>query len=205
MAEKAKKPSARKKARKSASKAPKRLTPMQRLFALEYIKDFNGTRAASAAGFSERTAAQQAHQLLHNPLVAAEIEKQKRDRLERTKIDADWVLKRLVAEAEADLAEIYDDDGNLRPVKEWPEIWRKGLVAGIEAEELFEGTGEDRVQIGYTRKVKLSDRIKRIELLGRHADVGAWKDRKQVEADEPLKELFRQIAGQAIRPKDGER
>ena len=37
-----------------------------------------------------------------------------------------WVLKRLVAEAEADLADLYTDAGDLKPIDEWPEIWRPG-------------------------------------------------------------------------------
>lgn len=193
-------------ARDKAKQAAKRksLSPLQRLFALEYIVDLNGTRAAIRAGYSARTAAQQAHQLLRNPLVLAEIDAQKKARLKRIAMDADALLLRLFEEADADMADLFDDDGNLRPVKDWPAIWRRGLVAGIETEEILGASEEDgkpRPVVGYTRKVKLADRMKRLEAIGRHVNVQAWKDRKEVSADAPLRQLLEQIGGNAIRPK----
>lgn len=183
----------------------KSLSPLQRLFALEYIVDLNGTRAAIRAGYSQKTAAQQAHQLLQNPLVLAEIDAQKAARLKRIEMDADALLLRLFEEADADLADLFDPDGNLLPVKDWPAIWRKGLVAGIETEEILGASEEDgklKPVLGFTRKIKLADRMKRLEAIGRHVNVQAWKDRKEVAADEPLRKLLEQISGNAIRPKE---
>jgi Terminase small subunit. len=61
-------------------------------------------------------------------------------------------------------------------VRDWPLIWRQGLVAGVEAIEEFETIDGERRTIGMVRKIKLSDRIKRIELIGKHVDVQAFKD-----------------------------
>lgn len=195
------KPAARTMSRQKAEQ--KSLSPLQRLFALEYIVDLNGTRAAIRAGYSQKTAAQQAHQLLQNPLVLAEIDAQKAARLKRIEMDADALLLRLFEEADADLADLFDPDGNLLPVKDWPAIWRKGLVAGIETEEILGASEEDgkpKPVLGFTRKIKLADRMKRLEAIGRHVNVQAWKDRKEVAADEPLRKLLEQISGNAIRP-----
>lgn len=199
----AKKPAAKtsKPKKKAAPRAPRELTPLQRLFVLEYLKDFNATQAAIRAGYSEKTASQIAYELLQNPLVVAQIENEKAQRLDRLQVDADWMLKRLIHEAEADLAELYDDDGRLKPVNEWPEIWRKGLVAGIEVEELFEGRGEDREHVGTLRKVKLADRTKRLELIGRHVDVQAFTDKKKIEVDDPILDFMQKVTGKSIRPK----
>jgi phage terminase small subunit len=73
-----------------------------------------------------------------------------------------------------------DDNGGLKPVHAWPLIWRKGLVAGVEVEDLWEGRGESREHIGRLHKVKLSDRIKRLELIGKHIDVQAFKEKIEV-------------------------
>ncbi len=45
--------------------------------------------------------------MLVNVGVAAAIQEAKAERSERLKIDADWVLARLVGEATADLADLY--------------------------------------------------------------------------------------------------
>jgi phage terminase small subunit len=152
------------------------LTPKQARFVDEYLIDLNATQAAIRAGYALKGAEVTASKLLRVPKVEAAINTALTARSQETKIDAAWVLKRLAAEAEADIADIYDDHGNLLPVKQWPKIWRQGLVQGIEVEELFEGRGEDRVQIGVLRKVKLDSRIKRTELIGKHVKVNAFQE-----------------------------
>lgn len=152
------------------------MTPRQARFVDEFLRDLNATQAAVRAGYSERTANEQAAQLLKRPEIAAAIDAAIDKRSEETQIDAAWVLSRLVEEAEADLADLYDDDGNLLPIESWPLIWRQGLVQGIEVEELFEGKGEEREHIGRVRKIKLDSRIKRVELIGKHVRVNAFQE-----------------------------
>jgi len=149
------------------------MTPKKRRFAEEYLLDLNATAAARRAGYSAHTAEQQGPRLLGDVGVQAAIAEAQAKRAERTQIDADWVLKRLAAMADADLADLHNSDGTLRPVADWPEVWRRGLVAGIEADESTVG-GE---KIVTTRKVKLADRLKAIELIGRHVAVGAWREK----------------------------
>jgi len=152
------------------------LTPKQARFVEEYLIDMNATRAAIRAGYSEKTANQQGPRLLEHPEIAAAIDAAKSARSERAQIDALWVLQRLVSEAEADLADLFGDNGELLPVEAWPLIWRQGLVQGVEVLELFEGHGADRVHIGRLRKIKLDSRIKRIELIGKHIGVNAFQE-----------------------------
>lgn len=154
-----------------------KLTALQSRFVDEYMIDLNATRAAERAGSKAKNLTVAGAELLANPNVAAEIDRRKLARSEETQIDAAWVLKRLAAEAEADIADLYDENTNtLKPVHEWPMIWRQGLIAGIEINELFEGAGEDRVKIGYVSKIKQSDRLKRLELIGKHVRVNAFQD-----------------------------
>jgi len=153
-----------------------KLTPKQARFVQEYLLDLNATQAAVRAGYSAKTAEQQGPRLLGNVGVAAAIAKAQDARSKQTAIDAAWVLTRLHDEAVADLADLYDANGALRPVHEWPLIWRQGLVAGIEAVEEFETVDGERQSIGIVRKVKLSDRIKRIELIGKHVNVQAFRE-----------------------------
>jgi phage terminase small subunit len=153
------------------------LSVRKRRFAEAYVsmEAPSATRAAIQAGYSEKSAASIGAKLLADPVVRAAIEEMQAERAEVTGVNAAWVLTRLASEAEADIADLYDDDGALRPVKEWPLIWRQGLVAGIDVEEIK----EDGRTVGQVRKLKLSDRIKRIELIGKHVGVQAFRDQVQ--------------------------
>lgn len=153
------------------------LTAKQQRFVEEYLVDLNASAAARRAGYSVRTADAIGRENLGKPTVAAAIAALQQARSERTKIDADWVLRQLAAEKAADLADLFDDSGCLKPVAEWPEVWRRGPVIGVEAFEEYAGRGEDRVAVGMVRKVKLADRTRHLELIGRHVDVGAFRDR----------------------------
>ncbi len=152
------------------------LTPKQEQFVREYLVDLNATQAAIRAGYSPKGATVQAARLLANVNVAAAVNGAKAERATETRIDAAWVLRRLAAEAEADVADLYDDNGKIKPVHDWPKIWRQGLVAGIETEQLFDGRGDEREQIGTLHKIRLSDRIRRLELIGKHIGVNAFQE-----------------------------
>lgn len=153
------------------------LTEKQQRFVENYLIDLNATQAAIRAGYSERTAKNIGYEQLQKPEVIEAIAAAQAARSKRTKIDADWVLTRLAEAAEADLNDIYDEHQNLRPISEWPAIWRKGLIVGIEVDELFEGRGEDREHIGRLRKVRQVDRTKHLELIGKHVGVQAFRER----------------------------
>lgn len=153
------------------------LTPKEHRFVGEYLIDLNATRAASRAGYSRHTARQIGSENLSKPAIREAIKIAMAERSERTAIDAAWVLTRLVAEVEADMADLYDEQGRLLPVEDWPLVWRTGLIVGIDTEELE----VDGVRMGTARKVKQSDRIKRLELIGRHVGVQAFKDKVEVD------------------------
>ena len=152
--------------------AERDLTPKQEAFCREYLIDLNATQAAIRAGYSAKGATVRGAQLLANRKVSEFIAAASAARAKRTEIDADWVLRRLADEATADLADILDEAGAIKPVADWPLIWRQGLVAGIDVHEDM----VDGVKAGQTVKIKLSDRIKRIELIGKHVNVQAFRE-----------------------------
>jgi phage terminase small subunit len=152
------------------------MTPKQQRFVEEYLIDLNATQAAIRAGYSAKGAAVEGVRLLTNAKVAKAVAAAQAARSDRTKIDADWVLRTLAEEKRADLADLYDEHGTLKPVSEWPMVFRTGIVVGVESLEEYEGAGKDRRLIGFTRKVKLSDRIKHLELIGKHVNVQAFRD-----------------------------
>lgn len=166
----------------------KSLTPKQQCFIDEYLKDLNATQAARRAGYSEKTAFRIGQENMQKPTIAAAIREAIKKRSERTKIDADWLLNRMAQEADADISDLYDDQGNIKPVNQWPKIWRQGLVAGLEIETITLGKGEKKRTVSKVSKIKLSDRVKRLEMIGRHIDVQAFKDRVEHSVDGDLAE-----------------
>lgn len=85
------------------------LTTQQQVFVSEYIQDFNATRAAIAAGYSERGARVQGHRLLTNANVAAEIKRLVAERV----MSADEALIRLSEQAKAAYSAYILEDGTV--------------------------------------------------------------------------------------------
>lgn len=75
------------------------MTPKQKLFILEYLKDLNATQAAIRAGYSQRTAKSVGCENLTKPYIQEAIQEAQAKRAKRTEITADWVLKRLRMES----------------------------------------------------------------------------------------------------------
>jgi phage terminase small subunit len=165
------------------------LTNKEMRFVDEYLIDLNATQAAIRSGYSKRSAGKIAFQLLDKTRIANAIELAIAERRMRTKVDADWVLNRLVAELEADIADLYDESDCLKPVRQWPAVWRKGLVSSIDTEELHAKLDGKRVQVGVTRKMRFADRMRRLELLGKHASIDAFSEKP---ADNGVKDLFQE-------------
>lgn len=143
------------------------LTEKQEQFCQEFLIDLNATKASIRAGFSKKTSAEQGHALLKMEKVQARISALQKERAQRCEVDQDFVLKELLKIANVDLADAYDDEGRLLSVKKMPERFRKAL-AGVDVFEEFDGVGQDRYHVGDTRKIKLWDKIRALELLGRH-------------------------------------
>lgn len=181
--------------------AKQKLTAREALFIEEYLKDLNATQAAIRAGYSKATARQIGYENLTKPYIRAAIEAAKRDQLERVQMDADALLFGLVQDYHANIADLFDENGDFRPVEEWPLAFQRGLVQGVEIEALFEGHGEDRTQIGLTKKIKLADRTRIKELLGKHIQIQAWNLKKTITHQvDPFDEIRAQLQGTGLRP-----
>lgn len=143
------------------------LSPKQERFCQEYAKDLNGTRAAIRAGYAERSAAEQAARLLTIDKVFSRVSELKAEQTKRLGLDADLILREMLAIARADVTEAFDDMGGLRPFREWPPELRKAL-SGLEVAELFDGRGDEKTAIGLLKKVRFWDKNKALEGLAKH-------------------------------------
>lgn len=155
--------------KKTAVKAERKngLTPKQRLFVAEYLVDKNATQAAIRAGYSQKTARSIGEENLTKPDIKAAIDSALEQQIERVEVNADIVLRELIALATVDIAEAFDENGALRPIHDIPKDVRKA-ISGVDVySERVSGSGED-AEIGYTKKIRFWDKKGSLELLGKH-------------------------------------
>lgn len=152
------------------------LKQKQEAFVREYLIDLNATQAAIRAGYSARSAEVQGSRLLSNAKVAAAVAAAQAERVAKNDIDASYVLKRLLEIDQMDVLDILDDAMRLKPVSAWPKVWRQYL-SGLDVAEMFEGSGDERKMVGILKKIKWPDKVKNLELLGKHIDIQAFKDK----------------------------
>lgn len=134
-------------------------TAKEQRFAQEYLVDLCAAHAARRAGYSAKSAAKTAQEILVRPSVQCLIAQESKAQQDRTQINADLVLSKLLQIADLDLGDVIDQHGALRAVRDLPEPVRRAL-GGVEFE-----LGKDGARTG---KVKVLDRIRAWELLGRH-------------------------------------
>lgn len=151
-----------------------KLTDKQELFAREFIKDLNATQAAIRAGYSEKSSRNQGARMMANDDILTRIAELKADRNEEVGVDAAYVLKRLVEIDQMDVLDILLSNGELKPIKDWPKTWRTTL-SGMDVSEIAGDTP------GLLKKIKWPDKVKNLELLGKHVDVQAFKENIKTE------------------------
>ena len=113
------------------------MTDKQARFCEEYMIDLNATQAAIRAGYSPKTANEQAARLLANVSIQNRIAQLQAEQSRRTGVSADRVVRELAK------------------------------VAFVNAGDLIDArtaSGED----GLEQEVKLADKLKALDLLGRH-------------------------------------
>lgn len=151
------------------TKKQKKLNDKQKRFAAEYLIDLNATQAAKRAGYSEKTSYAQGHYLLKHPEVKAEIQRNMDERAKRTEITADNVLKEIAKMAFCNVRDVFDENGNLRPIHDLPET----VTASISSVKVktFTLPGAQGAEVEHVTEVKLWDKGANLERLGKHLKI----------------------------------
>ncbi|WP_260515009.1 MULTISPECIES: terminase small subunit [unclassified Serratia (in: enterobacteria)] len=147
------------------------LTDKQEMFCREYLIDLNATQAAIRAGYSTKTANRTASENLSKPDIQLRISELKVQRNDLVGINATYVLNRLVEIDRMDVLDILNSSGELKPVSEWPTVWRTTL-SGLDILEMA-AEGNSAATL---KKIKWPDKVKNLELLGKHIEVNAFKE-----------------------------
>jgi phage terminase small subunit len=160
---------------------PVELNPKQERFCQEYLIDLNATQAAIRAGYSEKTARQTAAENLSKPDIQKRIQELQNACAKRVEVTVDEVVREYKRLAFLDIRKAFTRDGVLLPVTELDDD-TAAAIAGLEIEELFNGTGKGRKVIGRTHKLKLCDKRGALDSLGRH--LGMFIDRQEITGKE---------------------
>ncbi len=171
------------------------LTIKQQRFVDEYLKDLNATQAAIRAGYSKKTADQQASRLLTNVKVREYLAERQDDRSKRTEITQDMVLRELAKIGFSDIRKVVrwgetqvrmvdgEDDG--------PEdmVPYHGLAL-IDSAEVDDATAAAIAEVSQSRdglKVKLHDKKGALVDIGRH--LGMFAPPGHADLDTELKRI----------------
>ena len=147
---------------------PKRLTRRQKLFVAEYVVDFNATRAATKAGYSNHSACSAGYKALRIPAVRVAIEEQQAERLRRLAMSADEIVAELSLIGRANVLDYMRLGRDGEPIADFGGLDRDRAAAlsEITVEDFTEGRGENKREVRRLR-FKLHDKLVRhLALLG---------------------------------------
>ena len=151
-----------------------KLTPKQRLFVQEYLIDLNAKQASIRAGYSPANAEFQGHQLINNPKVKYAIELAMYEREQRTKVTQDRVVQELAKIAFLNPTDVINEyDASIRNGATREDT---AAISSIRVRRTPSKNG-----MGVEREIKLHDKIRALELLGKH--LGLFNDKLNVTAD----------------------
>lgn len=150
-----------------------RITDKQKKFVDEYLIDLNATQAAIRAGYSPRTAQEQSARLLSNVMVSEAIEKAQAAQSRRTGITADRVIRELARIAFVNAPDVIDpESATVHPSAERDDL---AAIQSIKVKRSESETGSSE-----EHEVKLCDKLRALELLGKH--LGMFGDTNQTDS-----------------------
>ncbi|MFH3481144.1 terminase small subunit [Xanthobacter variabilis] len=161
------------------------LTRKQQMFVEEYLRDMNATAAAIRAGYSRHTARQIGAENLSKPYIAKAIAESMERRAEATGVEAARVLQELARIAFADIGQLFDATGKLKPLNQLNPDDRAAIrFLQITTRELGDGTLERKVAL------QIWDKLSALEKLARHLGLFVAHVGKERNSADPLSELL---------------
>lgn len=155
----------------------RKLTDKQQKFVEEYLIDLNATQAAIRAGYSVNNADKIGSELLGKTRVAEAVSISMAERSRRTGISADRIINELAKIAFVNPADIINFDE--ATIKDTATKDDTATINSVKVKII--PTEEGNIT---EREVKLYDKTKALELLGRH--LGMFTDKFKVEGAIPI-------------------
>jgi phage terminase small subunit len=149
-----------------------KLTAKQQRFADEWLIDMNATAAAIRAGYSPRSADVTGARLLANARIRAYLDERMAEHSRRTNVTQERIIRELARIAFLDPTQLVNMD--TAELLDNATADDRAAIASVKVKTIptQEGTGIER-------EIRLHDKIKALELLGKR--FGMWLDRQQID------------------------
>ena len=154
-----------------------KLNDKQQCFVDEYLIDLNATQAAIRAGYSVKTADQQGSRLLANVKVQQAVSEKMAERSRRTGVNQDRVVMELAKIAFVNASDVINPED--ATVRDGAADDDTAAIQSVKVKVIPTKEGA-----GIEREIRLSDKLKALELLGKH--LGMWSDKLDVSVNIPV-------------------
>jgi phage terminase small subunit len=153
------------------------MTPKQERFVEEYLIDLNATQAAIRAGYSPRSAGAIGAENLEKPQIRARVDAAIAAQSRRTGVTADRVIRELARVALLNPRDVIDlDTARVLPNASNDDT---AAIASVRVKTASGDSGDSE-----EHEVKFADKLKALELLGRH--LGMFDDKLTVAGALPV-------------------
>lgn len=146
-------------------------------------KGYTNTQAVIEAGYSSKSAAATADQLVKRKWYKDLMKKHVGKIEKKIEINSEKIITELSHSAFFDPINIFDTEtGCVKSIDQIPEATRRA-IASIDVQETFEMKDGVKQWTGYIKKIKFWDKPKCNELIGKN--IGMFVDRSEVKIDAP--------------------
>lgn len=167
------------------------MTKKQKRFCEEYLIDLNATQAAIRAGYSPDTAGAIGAENLTKPEIQRAVAQAMAERSRRTGVNAERVVLELAKVAFVNVGNVIDATDATLKEGAAPED-----LAAIQSIKV-----KDMGEMGIEREIRMADKLKALELLGRH--LGMFNDKMRLDAKLDTGKLDSILAQLQDGPPDG--
>ncbi len=168
------------------------LSAKERRFVAEFLKDQNAKQAAIRAGYSPKTAETQGPRLYRKVQVKAAVDTELAKIQEKAGVTQERILNALLNIAEIDPRKLFEKDGTLKPLSEFTD----DVAATISSIESDDKNGE-------IKKVKFWDKVRALELLGKHLKMFTDKTELSDSSGAPVIIQFAPVNYEATKDRSG--
>lgn len=166
-----------------------KLTARQEKFVKAYVAYGNATKAGLEAGYGQKSAHVTANKMLKNPKIIAAIEQERKPIFNRYEVTAERIVQELARVGFTSMGDLMEVDANGNPDLKLKDLTdeQKTAISEFQTETYAKGDDASVTKV----KVKLHDKLKALEMLGRQ--LGMFGGKQEDDANSARAEVLRMV------------